>query len=138
MLINFNTFKRKYYRFVKPENKEFPFQLELFARTPDKLDIDEGVHLTPIPTDDDLSSLSAILMNEDYYSYTVQHSMEHNGIKIADTSSLIVLKTRAFLVWTQKRADGIQGVKKHIKKHKNDVFRLIPLHERICTHLIMN
>jgi len=119
--------ERKYYRFVNPENNEFPFQLELFARTPDILDIEEGVHLTPIPTDDDLSSLSAILMNEDYYSYTVKHSIAQGGINIADTSSLIVLKARAFLDWTQKEAEGIKGAKKHLKKHKNDVFRLIPL-----------
>jgi phosphorylcholine metabolism protein LicD len=26
--------ERKYYRFVKPENLDFPFQLELFARNP--------------------------------------------------------------------------------------------------------
>ena len=26
---------RKYYRFVKPGNEEFPFQIELFSRNPD-------------------------------------------------------------------------------------------------------
>lgn len=118
---------RKYYRFVNPENKEYPFQLELFSRAPDILDIEEGVYLTPIPTDDDLSSLSAILMDDDYYSYTVNHSLELNGIKIADISSLIILKARAFLDWTHREAAGMQSAKKQIRKHKNDVFRLVTL-----------
>lgn len=48
--------ERKYYRFMKPEKKEFPLQVEFFARNPDLLDIDEGAHLTPIPVDDDLTS----------------------------------------------------------------------------------
>ncbi|MGB5990036.1 MAG: hypothetical protein WBG43_09875 [Marinifilaceae bacterium] len=54
--------ERNYYRFVNPENRDFPFQVELFAKNPDLLDLDEDSHLTPIPTDAELSSLSAILM----------------------------------------------------------------------------
>ena len=56
--------ERKYYRFIKPEDTKYPFQIELFSRNPDLLDLDEGAHLTPIPTDDDLSSLSAILLDD--------------------------------------------------------------------------
>ena len=44
--------KRKYYRFLKPKNKEFPKQVELFSRIPD-IDLEEDTHLTPIPVDDD-------------------------------------------------------------------------------------
>lgn len=33
-----NEDERKYYRFMKPGNTEFPFQIELFARNPDLLD----------------------------------------------------------------------------------------------------
>jgi len=119
--------ERKYYRFVKPENNEFPLQLELFARTPDILDIKEGVELTPIPMDDDLSSLSAILMDENYYTFTVANSIQQDNISIANTAALIVLKARAFIDWTKKKTDGVQGATKHIRKHKNDIFRLIPL-----------
>ena len=71
--------ERKYYRFDKPEKKAFPKQIELFSRIPDLLDIDEEAHLTPIPTGEGLSSLSAILMNEEYYSFTIEHSkIEHS------------------------------------------------------------
>lgn len=33
-----NNEDRKYYRFRDPENNDFPFQVELFSRTPDLLD----------------------------------------------------------------------------------------------------
>ncbi len=32
--------KRKYYRFLNPENKEFPKQVELFSKTPDLIKVD--------------------------------------------------------------------------------------------------
>ena len=55
-----NEEDRKYYRFILPEKEEFPYQVELFSRNPDLFDLNEGTHLTPIPVDDDLTSLSAI------------------------------------------------------------------------------
>jgi hypothetical protein len=119
--------ERKYYRFLKPENKDFPYQIEMFSKIPDLLDIEEDAHLTPIPVDDDLSSLSAILMNEDYYAYTIEHSTEEDGIHRANTEALICLKAKAFLDWTKRKADGEQVDDKQIKKHKGDVFRLSTL-----------
>jgi len=115
---------RKYYRFIKPENMEFPFQIELFSRVPDLLDFDEETHLTPIPVDDDLSSLSAILMNEDYYNYTIEHSKKEDGINVADLESLICLKAKAFLEMTERKFKGESIDKRNINKHKTDIFRL--------------
>lgn len=46
--------ERKYYRFIKPEKADFPYQIELFSRNPDLMDLDDGTHLTPIPVDDGL------------------------------------------------------------------------------------
>jgi hypothetical protein len=43
--------------------------LELFSRLPDALDHAEGSELTPVPVDDEVSSLSAILMDDDYYAF---------------------------------------------------------------------
>lgn len=59
------------YRFVKPENDEFPTMIELFSRQPDLLrPISEG-QLTPLPVPVEgqttALSLSAILMDESYY-----------------------------------------------------------------------
>jgi hypothetical protein len=63
--------KRQYYRFQKPQNHSFPIMLELFSRKPDLLDLAEGSHLTPLPIDEEISSLSAILLDEDYYTFCV-------------------------------------------------------------------
>ena len=119
-----NTDERKYYRFLNPENKDFPKQVELFSRIPDLIDLDEESHLTPIPVDDDISSLSAILLNEDYYNYTIEHSLIENDIHIANTEALICLKVKAFLDLAERKAKDEKTDEKHIHKHKGDVFRM--------------
>lgn len=116
--------ERKYYRFIKPENKEFPKQLEFFSRIPDLINLDEGDHLTPIPIDDDISSLSAILLNEEYYYYTIEHSTIKNEINIANSEALICLKAKAFLDLTEQKTKGKKIDAKNILKHKTDVFRM--------------
>ena len=116
--------ERKYYRFMKPENKEFPFQVELFSRNPDLLDLDEGTHLTPIPVDDDLNSLSAILLNDDFYHYMIEHSVMDNGLHLANIEALICLKAKAYLEIAERIARGSKEDSKQLRKHKGDVFRL--------------
>ena len=118
---------RRYYRFTKPENKEFPHQVELFSRLPDVIEPDESIHITPIPVDDDLSSLSAILLSDEYYNYMIEHSTLENGLHRANTEALICLKAKAFLEMTERKARGEQEDEKHIRKHKADVFRLAVL-----------
>ncbi len=119
--------ERKYYRFLKPANKKFPKQVELFSRIPDSLDLEEESHLTLIPVDDDISDLSAILLNDAYYSYTLEHSTLEDDLNIANTEALICLKAKAFLDITARKAKGEQVDEKHIRKHKGDVFRLAVL-----------
>ncbi len=116
--------ERNYYRFMKPEKSDFPFQLELFSRTPDTIDLEEPAHLTPIPVDDELSSLSAILMNEEYYNFLLEHSVIENNIRLANLEALICLKAKAFLEITERINAGGKEDAKHLKKHKNDVFKL--------------
>lgn len=116
---------RKYYRFQKPQVEEFPFQIELFSRIPDLLDLDEGTHLTPIPVDTEISSLSAILMDDDYYNFTIQHSQLENGIHLANTEALIGLKAKAFLDYKTRKENGEKIDDKQLRKHKMDIFRLL-------------
>ena len=115
--------KRKYYRFLNPKNKEFPKQVELFSRVPD-IDLGEDSHLTPIPVDNDISSLSAILLENDYYNYTIEHSTIEEGINIANTESLICLKAKAFIDMTEQEVQGVKVDSKNIRKHKTDIFRM--------------
>jgi hypothetical protein len=119
-----NEAERQYYRFKNPKNKDFPYQLELFSRIPDVLDIKEGSRLTPVPVDDDLSSLSAILLNEDYYKFTLEHSTLDDEVHRANTEALICLKAKAFLDLRERKEKGEKIDDKNIKKHKNDVFRM--------------
>lgn len=119
-----NAEDRKYYRFMKPENLEFPYQIELFSRNPDLLDLGADAHLTPIRIDDNLTSLSAILLNDDYYNYMIEHSVLENGLHRANTEALICLKAKAHLEITHRIAKGSKEDSKQLRKHKGDVFRL--------------
>ncbi len=116
--------KHEYYRFMKPANPEFPYQIELFSRNPGLVNFPEDAHITPIPVDENLSSLSAILMNEDYYHFTIEHSYIDNGVHIATIESLICLKCKAYLEMKYRDSQGEQVDSRHIAKHKKDVFRL--------------
>ena len=122
-----STGERKYYRFYKPAKSEYPYQLELFARNPDLLDLADDSHLTPIPVDEDLLSLSAILMYEDYYNVTIEYSLVEGSLHYADTKTLICLKAKAFLDLRARKEKGEQVDERNIRKHKNDVIRLAAL-----------
>lgn len=119
--------EHNYYRFMKPEDKLFPKQVELFSRIPDAINFEGAGHLTPIPVDSDLSSLSAILLDNEYYNYTIQRSITENGLHQANTEALICLKAKAFLDMRERKNKGDQIDKKEIKKHKTDIFRLAML-----------
>ena len=109
---------------MKPQNNDFPFQVELFSRNIGLINFPADAHITPIPMDEDLSSLSAILMDNDYYRFTIEHSRTEDSIHIANIESLICLKCRAFLEMTVRKQNGENVDSKHIAKHKKDVFRL--------------
>lgn len=115
---------KKYYRFSKPETADFPLQIELFSRNPDLLDLGEDAHLTPIPVDDDLSSLSAILLSDSYYNYMIEQSVYENGLHRANTEALICLKAKAYIDIAARIAAGRDEDSKQLKKHKGDIFRL--------------
>lgn len=119
------TPKQQYYRFKKPANPNYPSQIELFSRTLDAFELPEDVHITPIPTDADLSSLSAILLDDDYYNYTIQHSALEDDVHISNIESLIVLKCRAYLEMKKRKETSGEGDDRQIRKHRNDVFRLV-------------
>lgn len=117
--------KQQYYRFNKPENREYPTQVELFSRSLDVFELPDEVHITPIPTDADLSSLSAILLEDEYYDYTLKHSTVEEGVHISNVESLITLKCKAYLEMKKRKAETGEGDERHIRKHRNDVFRLV-------------
>lgn len=115
---------RRYYRFIKPRQETYPLQLELFSKKPDIITLSPEMTLTPIPADEELSSLSAILMDNDYYEFTLAHTREVNGARIAESEALICLKAKAYLDLSNRKNAGESVDSKNIAKHRNDVFRL--------------
>ena len=122
-----STGKKIFYRFNEPEDKNYPYMLELFSRTPDMLVLGDDSDLTPIPVDEDVDSLSAILLDEDYYQFLHEHKVEIDGVPVVTEVCLIPLKAKAWLDLTIRKDEGEKIDSKNIKKHKNDIFRLFQI-----------
>ena len=119
--------KHEYYRFMKPADTSYPKQIELFSRNLGLIGFPSDAHITPIPVGEDLSSLSAILLDEDYYTFTIHQSELVDGVHYANPYSLICLKAKAFLDMTARKATGEKVDESDIDKHKKDVFRMAAL-----------
>jgi hypothetical protein len=117
--------KRNRYRFCDPQSPDFPIQIELFSKLPDTFNTGEEAYLTPIPSDDGLSSLSAILLDKDYYEFTIAHSVLKDGVHFADIDALICLKAFAYLDNKRLKAEGKKIRTRDVVKHKYDVFRMV-------------
>jgi hypothetical protein len=122
-----DTGKPVFYRFQKPADARFPAMLELFCRSPDGFQLAEGSHLTPIPLDDAVASLSAILLDDGYYSFIIRGRREVGGLPWIGADRLIPLKARAWLDLTARKASGEAVDSKSIRKHANDTIRLSQL-----------
>ena len=118
------TGQKQFYRFQRPANRAYPAMLELFSRAPDVLSISEGSHLTAIPVSDEISSLSAILLDGDYYEWIHSGKRDLEGVSIVGPKHMVPLKAKAWLDLHARRAAGHDVDSTSIKKHKNDVFRL--------------
>lgn len=116
--------ERKFYRFAKPSVEGYPAMIELFSRVPDALGAAHAGHLTPIPISNEVSSLSAIVVDSEYYVWIRAGRTMIDGLPVVRPEHLIPLKARAFLDLTKRKAEGLSVDSKHILKHRNDVFRL--------------
>lgn len=119
--------EKRFYRFQEPAIEGYPVMLELFARVPDALMLSDESHLTPIPIDDAVSSLSAILLEGDYYGFLQSGRRMIRGVPVAGPEHLIPLKAKAWLDLSQRKNDGEQVDSRDIRKHRNDVFRLFSI-----------
>ena len=103
--------------------------IELLSRHPDILGEPKGLTIEPLPVNEETSSLSAIIMDDDFYHFTIQHSKLTNGIRHADSAALIALKARAYLNLLQDKANGKHVNSKDIKKHRSDVLKNVVIME---------
>lgn len=122
-----STGDKEFYRFHKPSDESFPFMIELFSRKPGTLELPENAEITRIQVEDDIVSLSAILLDGGYYEALQSAKLKLDGVTIIDETILIPFKARAYLD-LKARADAGENVdSKNIKKHRNDVVRLTQL-----------
>jgi hypothetical protein len=120
--------KYEMYRFLDGK-AGYPEMIELLSRHPDILGEPRGLVIEPIPTGGDISSLSAIIMDDDYYHFTITHSRLTDGIRHADSAALIALKARAYLNLLIDKSEGKHVNTKDIKKHRSDVFKNVVILE---------
>ena len=125
---------RRFYRFSKPVDPAFPAMLELFSRLPDGIRYSPPRVLTPIPFDESVASLSAILLDDAYYAMLHQGMVRFDGLSWVNERVLIPLKMKAWLDLRERKAAGHAVDEKDIRKHFNDVLRLsriLPLDARV-------
>lgn len=122
-----STSKEIFYRFSSPTSRDYPTMLELFSRTPDNVKFSGQGHLTPIPVDEAIASLSAILLNESYYHFIHDGKLTIDGLSILNASHLIPIKARAHIDLADRKKNGENIDDRDIRKHKNDIFRLFQL-----------
>jgi len=122
-----STGKKEFYRFHRPADPDFPFMIEILSRKPDSLVLAEGAILTPIPLEEEIVSLSAILLDEAYYRALTAAKRRVSGVTIIDETLLIPFKAHAFLDLAARSQAGERVNSNDIRKHRNDVFRLAQL-----------
>ncbi|TPG88267.1 hypothetical protein EAH72_33465 [Pseudomonas caspiana] len=113
-----------FYRFQNPEDEAYPVQIELFSRAPEGIEQPEHATLTPIPTDESVSSLSAILLDDPYYHFLLEGRHSSEELTYIGADRLIPLKAHAWLDLSTRKQAGEQVDSKSIRKHRNDVLQL--------------
>ena len=117
-----NGERPQFYRFDKPEDDSFPKMVELFCRS--DFELREMTGITPIHIDDTVSSLSAILLNDDYYNVLLAGKVIADGLSVLRPEYLILFKAKAYLDLKQRKENGEKIDSDDIKKHKKDVLRI--------------
>lgn len=114
-----------FYRFTEGK-LGYPTRIELFSRKPGyNLEVEEGI--IPIFIDDDTSSLSAILLNDDFYNFMMSGRKVVDGIGVLGAEHLIPFKMYAWINLVDRKVSGEHVNEKDIKKHKYDVFRILQI-----------
>lgn len=134
-----NSDEVHFYRFTEPK-PGYPSMIELFSREPDYIkDVPTGI--VPLHIDDETSSLSAILLNDDFYSFMLEGRRTILGASVLGAEYLIPFKMYAWLNLKDRKSRGEHVNERDLKKHKNDVFRLLQIvdpQKKIDTKGIVN
>ena len=121
-----NGVKHNFYRFDKPKDNRYPAMLELFSRSSLDFIMKKNNQTRPMHFVNS-ESLSALLLNDDYYNMlSVGSEVSDGGIVCLSLPYLIVFKAKAWIDLSTRKDLGQKNVSTHdIKKHINDVFHLV-------------
>jgi hypothetical protein len=122
-----STGKSQFYRFYKPKSATYPEMIELFSRRIDGLTLPDDAVITPVPMGEDISSLSAILLNDEYYGFLRNGVRRIDGTPVLDEVHMIPFKAKAWLELTRRKevSGGVDA--NDIRKHRRDVYRMVDL-----------
>jgi len=121
------TGKPTLYRFSRPTDESFPYMLELFSRRPELIEPPIDCRLTPLPIAEEVSSLSAILLDDHYYDFVQEGTRVDGGLSVLAPEYIVPLKARAWIDLTERHDRGEDVSRSDIKKHRNDIIRLSQL-----------
>ncbi len=116
------------YRFESPFDVSFPPKVELLSRRPENLAGLETA-LGRFRTVDTPYSLSAILLDEEYYGLIERGTEEIDGFPVLSLDYLPVFKIHAWANLSDGKAAGKPVHSDEINKHRRDVLRLCALFE---------
>ena len=98
--------------------------VELFSRLPEGVELFEGSRLSPIPMGEDISDMSAILLDGDYYDFVMSGRKMREGLTWIAEDRLIPMKALAWLNLTRSQEAGTPIRPGDIRKHLDDVVNL--------------
>lgn len=113
-----------FYRFTDPQ-PGYPSRIELFSRNNESFKINSGI--IPVHISDEVSSLSAILLNDDFYNFMINGRATINGVSVLMAEYIIPFKMYAWLNLKSQKSAGEHVNDRDLRKHKNDVFRLLQI-----------
>ncbi|PJI39160.1 MAG: hypothetical protein CTR53_14770 [Ferrovibrio sp.] len=119
--------RKEFYRFHKPTTEGFPKMIEIFARKPGIIDFPEDMKIIRMEVEDGILSLSAMLLNDDYYNALAANGRVVNGLTVLDQGILVPFKAFAHINLLEARANGETVKNGDIEKHREDVFGLLGL-----------
>ena len=118
--------KKTLFRFSRTENIDYPEKIELLSHPDIDLQPPPELGVTLMQFDKDIPNLSAVLLQEDYYQLALKcREQTSHGLPLISPGALLLLKIKAFLDLETARGQGKLIWRSEIKKHRNDVFRLV-------------
>lgn len=122
-----STGKPTFYRFHNPEDDSFPFMVELFSVASGLAEPPRDAHLTRIPIAEEVSSLSAIVLDKSYYDFLQRGIRVEQGLSVLAPEYIVPLKARAWIDLADRHPLKGKISSRDIKKHRNDIIRLSQL-----------